>query len=222
MAAKNDKTFLMNLIHDLKTPLRAQNVVTNLLVNKHFGELSEKQAYILNELLNSNVFMLDMVESFLSKYKDNTSKIILFKINFNLSALINECISMLDCLAKEKNITIETNLDEIIINADYQYLKRVILNLLTNSINYNKHNGKIVITTKILKKNVKIIIKDTGFGIDKAKQKKYFESDEYNNSYNGLGINIVKEIIKAHNGKLNLKSKENEGTTISIELPQKE
>ncbi len=222
MAAKNNKNFLMNLIHDLKTPLRAQNVVTNLLVNKHFGELSDKQIYILNELLNSNVFMLNMVENFLSKYKDNTDKIILFKINFNLSGLINECINMLECLAKEKNITIETKVSDIIIYADYQYLKRVILNLLTNSINYNKHNGKIIITVKELKKHIEIVIKDTGYGMSEENQKKYFEGKKFDKNYNGLGINIVKEIINAHNGKIRLNSKENEGTTISIELPKEQ
>ena len=221
MAAKNDKTFLMNLIHDLKTPLRAQNVVTGLLVNKHFGDLSDKQMYILNELLNSNVFMLNMVEGFLSKYRDNTNKIILFKINFDLAVLINECINMLEYLAKEKNITIETNLSEIIINADYQYFKRVILNLLTNSINYNRLNGKIIITTKELKQTIKIIIEDTGLGMSEEKQKKYFESNKCDKNYNGLGINIIKEIIKAHNGKISIKSKVNKGTVISINIPKK-
>ena len=113
MAAKDNKTFLMNLIHDLKTPLRAQNVVTNLLVNKHFGELSDKQLYILNELLNSNVFMLNMVENFLLKYRDNTNKIVLFKINFDLATLMEECISMVECLAKEKNISVEKHLENM-------------------------------------------------------------------------------------------------------------
>ena len=220
MAAKNNKIFLMNLIHDLKTPLRAQNVVTKLLLNKHFGELSDKQIYILDELLNSNVFMLDMVENFLSKYKDNSNKIILFKINFNLTLLINECISMIEYLAKQKNINIEKNLEDIIINADYQYLKRVILNLLTNSINYNKNNGKIIITTKELKNYIKITIKDTGCGMSEENRKKYFNSQKYDKNYNGLGINIVKKIIDEHKGKIRLTSKENEGTTIFINLPK--
>lgn len=220
MAAKDNKTFLMNLIHDLKTPLRAQNVVTNLLVNKHFGELSDKQIYILNELLNSNVFMLNMVENFLLKYRDNTNKIVLFKINFDLATLMEECISMVECLAKEKNISIEKHLENIIINADYQYLKRVILNLLTNSINYNKNSGKIIITAKELKKNIKIVIKDTGFGMNEKTLEKYFKSKKCDKSYNGLGINIVKKIVDEHRGKIEITSKENEGTTISIILPK--
>ena len=127
---------------------------------------------------------------------------------------------MIECLAKQKNIDIEKNLEDIIINADYQYLKRVILNLLTNSINYNKNNGKIIITTKELKNYIKIVIKDTGYGMSEENRKKYFNSQKCDKNYNGLGINIVKKIIDEHKGKIKLTSKENEGTTIFINLPK--
>ena len=142
----------------------------------------------------------------------------------DISLLIEEITNNLKLMFDKKNIKfiIEQLQEEIYINGDYNRLNQVLLNIIKNSIEAQDENKQsfIKIYTKNTNKNIQIFVEDNGVGISRENLKKISEpffTTKQNGT--GLGVLLSKEIIEAHGGKLEYKSKENIGTTVKITLP---
>ena len=225
MQAQKDN-FIATLTHDLKTPVRADILSLELLLKGHFGKLLPEQTEILQEILNSNKFMMNMLDTLLAKYKYESDGVQLTKSNFKLNEFIENITKELKCLFEERNITCRFDFSkkDIEISADKLELKRAISNILSNAIKFNKINGFVGISTSIKKEKVIIKIEDTGIGITPDKMEHIFDryvsyAKRFRRLGTGLGLYVAKKIIDAHNGNIEISSIPNEGSCFSIILP---
>ena len=141
----------------------------------------------------------------------------------DINLLVEEVIDSVSPLAKQNKIIIEESLidDEVYINGDYNRLKQVLINLVKNSIEaINKDDGKIFISTNLNNNCFYIVIEDNGCGMSEEILSK-IEEPFYTTKKNGtgLGISLSKEILEAHNFKIEYKSNENVGTSVTITIP---
>ena len=145
---KNDisENNITEIIHDLKTPCAAQIKMCELMLNGYFGELESKQKEIILSVINSNKYMLNLINNYLfySKYQDSDS---IKQENFDINTLISTCAENIKYLAKEKNCSINTifSKDEIIVSASFSGIERVIINLISNAVNYSDANTEITV-----------------------------------------------------------------------------
>ena len=221
--------FIATLTHDLKTPVRADIMSLELLLKGKFGCLSVQQQEIIEEILNSNKFMMAMLDTLLTKYKYESGLVELNKTLFDLNEMVEESAKSLKCLFNEKNISLKFKLysQKIMIYADRLELKRAISNLLTNAIKFNKANGEVIVSTKIKDNFAYIFVKDTGIGISPEKLTHIFDkyvsyAKRYRQLGTGLGLYVAKKIVELHNGKINVNSTVKKGSVFSIKIPVSE
>ena len=211
---KEVQTSLFKITHEIKNPIAVCKGYLDMY--DETKEETEKYIPIIKEEIDR---VLILLEDFLSMNKQKINKEI---VDINL--LLEETIQNMNLLFKNKKITLNSNIsdEEIYINADYNRLTQVFINILKNSIEAleSKKNPNISLWTNINKDNIYIHIKDNGIGINKEKIKKIKEPF-YTTKVKGtgLGVSLSNEIIKSHNGNLKYKSKENEYTEVIITLP---
>ena len=206
------------LIHDLKTPIFAQQRILDLLLKNTFGELSAAQAEIITQIKNSSIYLENIVSNALDSYKLNNDKLILSPESFNLNEVITSSIEQLTPLAQEKGLTLALSLSTCTISADKFHLKRVITNLISNAISYSTQNSQIEVSTKLAQnslifsiKNVSPISTDLSQVFDKF----------YSTSNSGLGLHLVKNIIELHNGNVFAQNPNQNECVFGFTLPQK-
>ena len=223
-AEKIKTDFIANISHELRTPLNAIIGFSDLLQNKRVGELNEKQTGYVKDIQTSSINLLGMINEILDISKLENSSTQLVKQTFDISMVINEVTTLLYPLFEKKNIKLIKNIEEIEINADYQKIKQVLFNLLSNALKFTKN--KIEISVQKIDSKVIIKVIDNGIGIEKKNQKKIFNKftqiNDYstkNESSTGLGLTISKEFVKLHNGKIEVESELNKGATFIITLP---
>lgn len=223
-AEKIKTDFIANISHELRTPLNAIIGFSDLLQNKRVGELNEKQTGYVKDIQTSSINLLGMINEILDISKLENSSTQLVKQTFDISMVINEVTTLLYPLFEKKNIKLIKNIEEIEINADYQKIKQVLFNLLSNALKFTKN--KIEISVQKIDSKVIIKVIDNGIGIEKKNQKKIFNKftqiNDYstkNESSTGLGLTISKEFVKLHNGKIEVESELNKGATFTITLP---
>ena len=219
---EREKTFTSDVSHELRTPLTVIKGNTSLTLKKE----RDKEYYIktITEIDKASDSMLEIVESLLLISRADSGNAKLRLKTVNLYSLVEDIISNL--VTNTKKITIENFDQNIEIECDYSYIKQAITNLLTNAIRYTDDNGEIKITANKEDKFVKISVSDNGCGIAEEHiphlTERFYRVDSSRNRGNGgtgLGLAITKTIIDLHNGKLEINSKEGEGSTFSIFLP---
>ncbi len=218
--------FLANVSHELRTPLNSIIGFSTALKDEMVGELNEKQKNYASKILSSAIHLTGLINDILDMTKIESLGM---KINFqqaDLNLIIKEVLNIIEPLSNEKNIKIETKLnleDEILI--DSAKFRQIMYNIIGNAIKFSHQNSKVIIKTRRLKDEAIISIKDFGVGIDKKDHKKIFEkfvqlNNVYTKTYSstGLGLTITKEFVKMMNGKINIKSKLNEGSEFILKF----
>jgi len=225
-ADKSKNLFLANISHELRTPLNAIIGFSQALDGRIFGELNEKQSEYIKDIQISALHLLGMINEILDISKLEAHALKFTPANVNAHQAINEVITILEPLYKNKNIDVQFISEyngEIF--ADYQKFQQILYNLLSNAIKFTNNNGKIIIKSRVSKNNYLLSISDNGIGIDKKYHNKIFKKFVHlNNVYiknqnsTGLGLAITKELVKLHKGKITLTSELNYGTTFSMEF----
>lgn len=217
--------FIATLTHDLKNPLQSQICTLELLKKGNFGSISDNQKEIIEMLLESSKFMKELLYSVLTVYKYDNGLVKLNKKSFDLNEIITACILETKCFAKDKNIRIEYKnfMEECIISADENHIRRVIGNILNNALNYAFKDTLISIIVAQERKNISIKIKSISTPISEELKEHIF--DKYISGMNsdkkigiGLGLYFCKKVIEAHKGKIYLNSNNIENEFI-INLP---
>lgn len=218
--------FLATLSHDLKNPLQAQISSLELLNKGMFGELNSTQKEIVEMILESSIYMKEMLYSLLKSGKDNNGILMLNRTHFNLYKVVKKCIKEINDLALSKGIKIEissTLKEDDLLFADEIQMRRVIGNMLNNGINYAYDNSKLKIN--MYKENKSIFFKMTNKSneISQTLKKQIFDKyvcGEPLQSSNGIGLGLYfcKKVIEANEGKIKLEANNNDNSFI-IELP---
>lgn len=208
-------TSLFQITHEIKNPIAVCKGYLDMFDKnnpKHF----QKYIPILKDEINRTLLLL---EDFLAMNKVKINKDI---IDINL--LIEEVTKNINMLCNKNNIKLKVNIidDDIYINADYNRLTQVFINLLKNSIEAipKDKKGSIIINEKLKNKQLTITIEDNGKGMNEEILKKIKEPFYTTKTKGtGLGVSLSEQIIKAHNGTLNYESKQDEYTKVTITLP---
>ena len=219
------KDFINNMSHEMKTPISSIKGFAQLLEEADLTE-EEKKEYMeiiveeSDRLLNisSNILKLSKLQN---KEKLNNKK------DVNISEQIKKVILLLDNKRAEKQIEINYDLPDTVINGDEELLHQVWMNLLDNAIKFTNNNGHIHITIKNKEEKAIISIQDDGIGMTEAEKRKAFErfyqvDESHGSEGSGLGLSIVKRIITLSDGEIRIESKKGKGTTFIVELPYEE
>ena len=218
--------FIATLTHDLRTPLLAAIQTLRFFLDGSLGKLEDKQSVLLSTMLQSNEDLLGLVNALLEVYKFESGKLSLCKTLFPIKDLISQCYEELKPLAENKSLEFVLNCkidDRVLVNADKSELKRVIINLCGNAINYTNKNGKIEIFSRAEEGDVIFSVADNGNGIPKEDIPHLFMrfsqgTSKKRSTGTGLGLYLSRQIIEAHGGKIWLESKINKGSEFSFIL----
>ena len=215
MKEKQLRESLFKISHEIKNPIAVCKGYLDMFEEEN-TENYKKYIPIIKSEINKT---LNLLQDFSACKKIKIEEDIL-----DITLLIEEITNNFKIMFDTQKIKFEysQNEEEIYINGDYNRLNQVLMNIIKNSIEAIDKTKKsyIKINTKITNKKVKIYIEDNGIGISKENLKRISEpffTTKQNGT--GLGVLLSKEIIEAHNGKLEYKSEENIGTTVIITLP---
>ncbi len=220
------ETFVASLGHDLKNPTIAQIRGLELMLKGSFGEINKEQKEILEMILDSCRYMNGMLASLLTTYKNEGGSVKLHFEEFSLPELVNECVSEMIYVAKDKGVIIEIKdcFNKNSINADRIQIKRVIMNLLSNGIKYAYSNTKLDL--KIYNNNSDAFFEFNNQSpyIPEEKQKAIFaQYVSYASAHNelgiGLGLYASKKIIEAHNGSIYVQSYNDNRNSFGFRIP---
>jgi len=222
---EKQKKFTADAAHELKTPLTA--IKTDLEVNLRDKNLDLKKAKTVLEGTIKDIDSLTLLTNSLilqSKYQNfKNGK----KDPINLKGLAQNVISKLEPNAKEKDIKINLDADDIKTKGDENSIRELLTILLDNAIKFSKKEGKIEISIKDKNNYAQISVKDNGAGIDEKDIPyifdRFYKADTSRSKNEvpgfGLGLSIAKEIVEMHGGKISVKSKKNVGTEFLVKLP---
>lgn len=228
-AANHAKSeFLANMSHELRTPLNSIIGFSEILVEKTFGDLNEKQAKYLNNILTSGKHLFALINDILDLSKVEAEKIELKIEEFLLADVFDECRTLVKNIASRKGILLDFQMQGIsTIKADPVRFKQIMYNLLSNAVKFTPDKGRVDIEAKQVDGMVQIAVKDTGIGIVKEDSEKVFEEfKQIDSSYakqyqgTGLGLPLTKKLVELHGGKIWLESEQGKGSTFTFTIPQ--
>lgn len=213
--------------HEFRTPLSAILSSTSLVEHYTAPEQTEKRNKHIDRIKSSVKNLTSILDDFLSLEKLEQGKVELHKGNFNLKEFIEDVVDELDGMRKKKEQNINflyKGTEEI--HQDKKILRNVLLNLLSNAIKYSPEEKEIHISAEVRDNFVSISVRDEGIGIPVEAQKnlfgKFFRANNATNIQGtGLGLNIVKRYIELLDGSIHFVSKENQGTTFTVDFPAK-
>lgn len=220
------ETYVATLSHDLKTPTIAQIRALELLLSKNIGEINKDQEELLNLTLDSCKYMFEMVSTLLNTYKYENGEIILNYDYFDINQLIEACLNEISQLAEEKGhlIIFKPNSAENIIYADKIQIKRILMNLLSNSLTYAYSNTDLVITTERNDSRIVVNVKNKSPYMQPKVLETIFNkyvthAEKFNKVGAGLGLYLSKQITEAHSGKIIAQSFEDNKCIFGFDIP---
>ena len=235
-AANEAKTeFLQRMSHDIRTPINGICGLVNMA--DHYADDMEKQKEYRKKVKEASNLLLELVNEVLDMSKLESSEVILEEIPFNLSNVSRQVFVVIEQMAAEQNIRIVWEKKEITHNdliGSPEYVKRVMMNILSNAVKYNRENGYIYISCMEIPSEqpemttMEFVCRDTGIGMTEEFQKCVFEpfAQEHAGSRTkfagtGLGMPIAKNLVEKMGGTITFESEEGVGTTFVIRVPFK-
>ena len=233
-AANEAKTeFLQRMSHDIRTPINGICGMLNMA--DHYADDMEKQTEYRTKIKEASNLLLELVNDVLDMSKLESGEIVLEEIPFNLSSISREVFVVIEQVAAEQNIRIVWEKKEIT-HRDFigspGYVKRVMMNILSNAVKYNRENGQIYISCMEIPSEqpgmttMEFVCRDTGIGMTEEFQKYIFEpfAQEHTGSRTkfagtGLGMPISKKLIEKMGGTITFESTEGRGTIFVIRVP---
>ncbi|HIC87435.1 MAG TPA: GHKL domain-containing protein [Aquificae bacterium] len=219
------KDFISNISHEFKTPLATLKVILETIKDEY--SYDSHLIYFINKSLKQINSMENLVKDILTLAELEDENFEIKKVKFNLKDMIESILSELEVEAISKNIKININVPDIIMNTSDRLIYYALKNLIENAIKYNKKNGLVEINLEDGKDHYILKIKDTGIGIPKYALPFIFErfyrvekSRSRELGGTGLGLSIVKLAIDKINGNIEVESEKDKGTVFSLYFPK--
>jgi two-component system phosphate regulon sensor histidine kinase PhoR len=221
------RDFVNNMTHEFKTPIATIDVSADLIANPKILVKPEAIVNYANIIKTQNNRLKSQIEKVLQMAAMDRGKLKLNKEVIDLHQLVQEAVKSFN-LKDQAEITVNLEADDTCkcVMADKVHLTNIIYNLLDNAVKYVDGYPKIKIQTHQVKNQITLSIQDNGIGIGKEHQRKVFEKffrvptgNVHNVKGFGLGLNYVKQIVKAHKWKINLASEIGKGSTFTITMP---
>ncbi|MDW7732779.1 MAG: PAS domain S-box protein, partial [Methanolobus sp.] len=227
-ASHSKDEFLATMSHELRTPLNSIIGFSDILLDKIFGDLNEKQVSYIQNISKGGKHLLDLINDILDLSKVEAGKMELDYEKFYVSSAIDELRALIYPLALKKNIHLDVMIDPQLseIDADKVKFKQILYNLTSNAIKFTPVNGHVSIKAQLSGNSIKISINDTGIGIAKSDMDKLFQPFKQLNPYltrkhegTGLGLALVKKLVEMHGGRIRVESKPGEGSIFTFTIP---
>jgi signal transduction histidine kinase/ribosomal protein L18E len=226
-ASRHKSEFLANMSHELRTPLNAIIGFSEVLSERMFGEINDKQAEYLTDILESGRHLLSLINDILDLSKIEAGRMELEPTDFDLPAAIENTLILVRERAQRRGITLGRTVDERLgmIRADERKLKQVLLNLLSNALKFTPEGGQIDVQARAHNGEAEISVADTGVGIAPEDQEAVFEEFRQVGTAarkvegTGLGLAISRKFIELHGGRIWVKSQVGMGSTFAFTVP---
>ena len=233
-AANRAKTeFLQRMSHDIRTPINGICGMVDMA--DHYADNVEKQSEYRGKVKSASRLLLEMLNDVLDMSKLESGEVVLEEIPLNLGSIFEEVLVVIDQMAADQNIRIMWEEKEIIhrnLIGSPSHVKRILMNILSNAVKYNKENGDIYISCREIVSEqpemmtMEFVCRDTGIGMSEAFQKQIFEpfaqedvGSRTKYAGTGLGMPITKKLVEKMGGTISFESKEGAGTTFVIRIP---
>jgi signal transduction histidine kinase len=226
-ASRHKSEFLANMSHELRTPLNAIIGFSEVLSQRMFGEINEKQAEYIGDILQSGQHLLSLINDILDLSKIEAGRMELELSQFDLPSAIENTLILVRERAVRRGIVLGRAVDERLgmIRADERKVKQVLLNLLSNALKFTPEGGKINVSAALQDGMAEISVTDTGVGIAPEDQQAVFEEFRQVGTASkkvegtGLGLAISRKFIELHGGKIWVTSQIGSGSTFAFTLP---
>lgn len=229
-AEKLKTDFLANVSYQLRTPLNAMNGFAEILANNYFGPLNPKQAEYTKGILEAGDRLVSLIDDILDLSTIEAGYLSLHFEDVDVAELLQDVFDLTREWAGRETLTatLKCPADIGVIRADARRLKQILINLIRNAISFTPGGGSITLHAEGGKENIRIAVMDSGVGIRPEDQATIFApfqrsatTDAHGESAGpGLGLSLVHNIVKLHGGEVDLRSRQGEGTTVTLILPR--
>jgi signal transduction histidine kinase len=227
-ASRHKSEFLANMSHELRTPLNAIIGFSEVLLERMFGELSDKQDEYLRDIHASGQHLLSLINDILDLSKIEAGRMELELADFHLPEALDSALTLVRERAGRRGIALHLSADGRVgrVRADERKIRQVVLNLLSNAIKFTPEGGRVEVQATPGDGFVEVSIRDTGVGIAPEDQEAVFEEfrqvgTDYARKHEGtgLGLALARKFVELHGGKIWVKSQVGQGSTFTFTIP---
>jgi len=227
-ANRHKSEFLANVSHELRTPLNAIIGFSEVLQERLFGELNEKQAEYTDDILSSGRHLLSLINDILDLSKIEAGRMELEITTFDLPLAIENALLLVRERASRHGIKLDRVIDERLgdFTGDERKVKQILVNLLSNAVKFTPEGGQIKVESGLGDSAVIVSVTDTGIGIAKEDQEAIFEEfRQASGNYaqkregTGLGLTLTRKFVEMHGGKIWVESEIAKGSKFTFTLP---
>jgi signal transduction histidine kinase len=224
-ASRHKSEFLANMSHELRTPLNAIIGFSEILAEKMFGDINEKQTEYLQDILESGRHLLSLINDILDLSKIEAGRMELELAEFDLPSAIENALILVRERASRRGIRLGSTIDGRLgmIGGDERKVKQVLLNLLSNALKFTPEGGRIDVDARFYGEMVEVSVTDTGIGIAPEDQGAVFEEFRQvgtaDKKAEGTGLGLSRKFIELHGGRIWVKSEIGVGSTFTFTLP---
>jgi signal transduction histidine kinase len=228
-ASRHKSEFLANMSHELRTPLNAVIGFSEILREKMFGELNDRQLEYVEDVLDAGRHLLSLINDVLDLSKIEAGHMELELTDVSLSEILKSGLTMHEEQATRGALTLglEVLPEEIVLQADERKLRQVVFNLLSNAVKFTPPGGRVRVSAQVTDRVVQVAVADTGPGIDDDEQESIFEVFQQGRrgavaarpEGSGLGLPLARRFVELHGGRLWVESARGQGTTFRFTMP---
>ena len=227
IASHHKSEFLASMSHELRTPLNAVIGFSEVLLDRMFGEINERQDEYLRDIWNSGRHLLELLNEILDLSKVEAGQMVLEPSTFSVSSALEYCLAMVRERAASHAITVTVEIADDVgtIEADELRFKQVVLNLLSNAVKFTPDGGSVSIKAYRDGTDLVVTVTDTGIGVPVEDQERIFESFQQGRrgapkeEGTGLGLTLSRRIVWLFGGRMWLESTPNVGSTFGFSVP---
>ena len=228
VAGRHKSEFLASMSHELRTPLNAVIGFSDVLLERMFGELNERQEAYVRDIRDSGRHLLELINEILDLSRIEAGRMELEVTPLSLPELMEHGLAMVREQATQHRITLSLDVaPEVgVVWGDELKLKQVVLNLLTNAVKFTPEGGSVEASATVVGSEARVAVRDTGIGIPKDEHERIFEafqrggrSPQASAEGTGLGLTLSKRIVELHGGELWMTSRPDAGSTFGFAIP---
>ena len=227
VASQHKSEFLANMSHELRTPLNAVIGFSEVLSERMFGDLTDKQAEYVKDIHASGAHLLSLINDILDLSKVEAGRMELDVATFSVPMAIDNAITLIKERAVRHGITLECSIERAVgdISADERKMKQILLNLLSNAVKFTPDGGRISVAANAIAGGVEISVTDTGIGIAPEDCSAVFEEfrqvglqSDAKAEGTGLGLALARKFVELHGGKIEVTSELGKGSKFTFTL----
>src|SRR3954468_9467226 len=226
IASGHKSEFLASMSHELRTPLNAVIGFSDVLLERMFGELNERQDEYVRDIRDSGQHLLELINEILDLSKVEAGRMELEPSLLSLPALLDQGLALVRERAARQRLTVTLEISDGVgdVWADEVKLKQVVVNLLTNAVKFTPVGGSVDVDARVVGEEAVVSVRDAGVGISPEDQERIFESFQRGDRRasvegTGLGLTLSKRFVELHGGRMWVESALGSGSTFGFAIP---